>query len=142
MGLIWKRGPLATLLEDTDPPVSYMDQRVELELQRFLTHLETLRNAATFEFELRGPFPDKSFKRILEATGRMLDSFHAMNVVILKDLKASEGEREILKYTRHEWMQLSWRVSHLFSGEWLLMILFHISHIKNHINREQFLHLP
>lgn len=115
MGLIWKRGPLATLLEDTDPPVSYMDQRVELELQRFLTHLETLRNAATSEFELRGPFPDKSFKRILEATGRMLDSFHAMNVVILKDLKASEGEKEILKYTRHEWMQLSWRISHLFS---------------------------
>lgn len=115
MGLIWKRGPLATLLEDIDPPVSYMEEREELELQRFLTHLETLRNAATFEFELRGPFPDKSFKRILEATGRMLDSFHAMNVVILKDLKASEGEKEILKYTRHEWMQLSWRISHLFS---------------------------
>jgi len=130
MGLIWKRGPLATLLEDTDPPVSYMDQRVELELQRFLMHLETLRSAATSEFELRGPFPDKSFKRILEATGRMLDSFHAMNVVILKDLKASEGEKEILKYTRHEWMQLSWRISHLLSGGWLLMIFFHVSHIK------------
>lgn len=115
MGLVWKRGPLRVLLDDEDPRISYMDPKEELEMQRFLTHLETLRNSATFEFELRGPFPDKLFKRILEATGRILDNFHAMNVVILKDVKASEGEKEILKYTKHEWMQLSWRISHLFS---------------------------
>ncbi|KAF2195504.1 hypothetical protein K469DRAFT_734121 [Zopfia rhizophila CBS 207.26] len=115
MGLIWKRGPLRTLLKDTNPPASYMSLHEELELQRFLSHLDTLRNSATFEFELRGPFPDKSFKRILEATGRIMDSFHAMNVVILKDLKASEGEKEILRYTKREWMELSWRISHLFS---------------------------
>jgi hypothetical protein len=117
MGLTWKRGPLGTLLEHPDSGSSFLPPREELEMRRFLSHLDTLRNSATSEFELRGPFPDKSFKVILEATGRMLDSFHAMNVVILKDLKATEGEKEILKYTKREWMELSARISHLFSGE-------------------------
>ncbi|KAF2200828.1 hypothetical protein GQ43DRAFT_449238 [Delitschia confertaspora ATCC 74209] len=114
MSLIWKRGPLRSLLEG-DTVASYMDPHEELEMQRFLAHLDTVRNSASFEFELRGPFPDANFKRILEATGRMLDSFHAMNVIILKDLRASEGEREILEWTKREWMELSWRISHLFS---------------------------
>lgn len=121
MGLIWKRGPLKTLLEssegDVRPTRSYMTEHEELELRRFLTHLDTLRTSAAAEFELRGPFPDKSFKVILGATSRILDSFHAMNVIILRDLKASEGEKEVLKYTKKEWMELSWRISHLFSGK-------------------------
>lgn len=115
MGLIWKRGPLKSLLNDARLHPSYMSPKEELELRRYLGHLDTLRNSATFEFELRGPFPDKNYKVILEATGRLLDSFHAMNVIILKDVKASEGEKEILRYTKKEWMDLSWRVSHLFS---------------------------
>ncbi|KAF2134896.1 hypothetical protein P153DRAFT_362618 [Dothidotthia symphoricarpi CBS 119687] len=120
MGLLWKRGPLQTLLVeanngDIHRPYSYMSEHEELELRRFLSHLETLRASASSEFELRGPFPDKSFRVILDATSRILDSFHAMNVVILKDLKASEGEKEILKYTKKQWTELSWRISHLFS---------------------------
>lgn len=121
MGLIWKRGPLRTLLEadasDSKPRTSYMTTREDLDLRRFLNQLDTLRNSATSEFELKGPFAEKRFKVILEATSRMLDSFHALNVIILKDLKASEGEKEILKYTKREWMELSWRISHLFSGK-------------------------
>jgi hypothetical protein len=120
MGLIWKRGPLKILLDanlgDTHQPGLYMTEREELELRRFLNHLETLRASAAAEFELRGPFPDKSFKLILGVTSRILDSFHAMNVIILKDLKSTEGEKEVLKYTKKEWTELSWRISHLFSG--------------------------
>ncbi|KAJ9649075.1 hypothetical protein H2199_000988 [Coniosporium tulheliwenetii] len=118
MGLIWKRDPLALLLEDQGQArggMSYVDIRESIELQRFLTHLETLRQSARHEFELQGPFPDAIMKRILEATGRMLDAFHAMNVIIVKDLKASPAEAEILRYTKHERMELSWRISHLFS---------------------------
>ncbi|CAN9471943.1 unnamed protein product [Alternaria alternata] len=118
MGLIWKRGPLKTLLESNENSSRtylYMSEREELELRRYLSHLDTLRASAAAEFELKGPFPDKSFKIILGATSRILDSFHAMNVVILKDLKASEGEKEALRYTKKEWMDLSWRISHLFS---------------------------
>ncbi|RMZ73633.1 Lactobacillus histidine kinase [Pyrenophora seminiperda CCB06] len=118
MGLIWKRGPLKTILESNEDSMrarSYMSEREQLELRRFLSHLDALRVAAAAEFELRGPFPDKSFKIILGATSRILDSFHAMNVVILKDLKASEGEKEALRYTKKEWTELSWRISHLFS---------------------------
>ncbi|KAF2012023.1 hypothetical protein BU24DRAFT_425842 [Aaosphaeria arxii CBS 175.79] len=119
MSLIWKRGPLKQLLkgnlEDNRAPASFCSVREELELRHFLAHLDTLCNSASSEFELRGPFPEKNFRVILEATARMLDSFHAMNVVILKDLKATEGEKEILKYTKKEWTELSWRISHLFS---------------------------
>ena len=93
-----------------------MNIREEFELQRFLARLDTLRNAATSEFELRGPFPYEMFGKILKSTNNMLDAFHAMNVVILKDLKASEGEADILKYTAKERSELSARISHLFQG--------------------------
>lgn len=121
MSLIMKRGPLRTLLEavtsEDGRAASYLTIREETELRRFLNNLDGLRNSAASEFELKGPFPDKNFKVILDATSRMLDSFHAMHVIIQRDLKASEGEKEILKYTKKEWMDLSWRISHLFSGE-------------------------
>ncbi|KAI9812601.1 MAG: hypothetical protein M1827_004590 [Pycnora praestabilis] len=113
MGLIWKRDPLSLLLEG-ESTNAYMDLREELELQRYLTRLETLCKSASSEFELRGPFPAAPYGRILQSTSRMLDAFHAMNVVILKDLKASEGEADILKYTANERAQLCARISHLF----------------------------
>ena len=46
----------------------------------------------------------------------MLDAFHAMNVVIQKDLHASEGETALLKYTAEERADLCARISHLFQG--------------------------
>ncbi|KAF1979925.1 hypothetical protein BU23DRAFT_523531 [Bimuria novae-zelandiae CBS 107.79] len=119
MGLIWKRGPLRTLYEMQNGGrhggVTYMTPREDIELRRFLNTLESLQSSATSEFELKGPFPAKTFKVILQATSRMLDSFHAMNVMILKDVKATEGEKELLRYTKTEWTELSWRISHLFS---------------------------
>jgi hypothetical protein len=117
MGLIWKRGPLRTALENPDTSVSFMTYKEEVELRRFWTYLDTLCTSARFEFELKGPFPYKNFKTILDATGRMLDSFHAMSIITLKDVKATEGEKEVLKYTQQEWMEFSYRISHLFSGK-------------------------
>jgi hypothetical protein len=40
-----------------------------------------------------------------------------LNVIILREFEASEGEKEVLKYTMKEWKDLSWRISHLFSGK-------------------------
>lgn len=113
MGLIWKRDPLSMLL-DGESPNPYMDLREEFDLQRFLTGLEKLRSAATSEMDLRGPFPDAIYLRVLRSTGNMLDAFHAMNVVIMKNLNASKGEVEVLKYTTMERAQLCSRISHLF----------------------------
>lgn len=53
----------------------------------------------------------------MDSTNKMLDAFHAMNVVIQKDLKASAGEAAILRFTADERAQLSARISHLFQGE-------------------------
>jgi hypothetical protein len=78
--------------------------------------LDTLRSAASSEFELRGPFPSKQYGRIMESTNKMLDAFHAMNVVIQKDPHASEGESLLLKYTAEERADLCSRISHLFQG--------------------------
>ena len=116
MGLIWKRDPLAMFI-DGEHPNYYMNLREEFELQKFLSTLEKMRESAKFEFELKGPFPDKVYGRILKSTGRMLDAFHAMNVVILKDLVAKKGELELLKATTRERAQLCSRISHLFSGK-------------------------
>ncbi|EMC96028.1 hypothetical protein BAUCODRAFT_71630 [Baudoinia panamericana UAMH 10762] len=114
MGLVWKRDPLAMFLLG-EPRSSYMDIREEALLQAFLSNLEGLRKAAESEFELRGPFPDKIIGTVLEHTGRMLDSFHAMNVVISKNLQYTPGEAAVLRYTRPERFELSARISHLFS---------------------------
>jgi len=114
MSLIWKRDPLAMFLLG-EPRSAYMDIREESSLQAFLANLEGLRKAAASEYELRGPFPDKITGRILERTGRMLDAFHAMNVVISKNLQCTAGEAAVLRYTRPERFELSARISHLFS---------------------------
>ena len=130
MGLIWKRDPLSTLIEG-ESPNAYMNLREELALQRYckltgtpfapsftdkfsVLRLDSLRGAASSEFEFRGPFPSDQYSRIIEATNKMLDAFHAMNVVIQKDLTASEGEAALLKYTVDERAQLCARISHLF----------------------------
>lgn len=52
----------------------------------------------------------------MESTSKILDAFHAMNVVIQKDMYASEGEEEILRYTVNERAELCSRISHLFGG--------------------------
>lgn len=114
MSLVWKRDPLAMFLLG-EPRSSYMDIREEAELHSFLSYLDSLRSAAQNEFELRGPFPDKIIGRIIERTRRMLDAFHAMNVVITKDLRCTPGEAAVLRYTRDQRYALSARISHLFS---------------------------
>ncbi|KAK0116947.1 hypothetical protein ONS96_012791 [Cadophora gregata f. sp. sojae] len=113
MGLIWKRDPLSTVLEG-ESQNEYMNLREEFALHQYLLRLDTLRTAAASEFELRGPFPSKPYERIMESTNKMLDAFHAMNVVIQKDLTASEGETILLKYTAEERAELCSRISHLF----------------------------
>ena len=114
MALVWKRDPLAMFLLG-EPRSSYMDIREESAMRAFLTNLEGMRKAASGEYELRGPFPDKVIGSVLEHTGRMLDAFHAMNVVISKNLQYTPGEAAVLKYTRPERFELSARISHLFS---------------------------
>lgn len=115
MGLVWKRDPLAMLTEG-DSPNAYMDLREELELHRFLLRLENLRSSAASEVDLRGPFPDAAYSRILKGTSAMLDAFHAMNVMIMKNPKATKAEAEILEHTVMERTYLSTRISHLFQG--------------------------
>lgn len=116
MGLIWKRDPLAMLTEG-DNPNTYMDLREEFDLHRFLSQLENLRGSAASEVDLRGPFQDGAYSRILKSTGAMLDAFHAMNVMIMKNPRATKGETEMLRYTIDERAQLGTRITHLFQGK-------------------------
>ncbi|KAG8532561.1 uncharacterized protein KY384_002438 [Bacidia gigantensis] len=110
MGLIWKRDPLNIPFE----PQAYMDLREEFELHRFLTRLESLRGSAKSELHLRGPFPEAAYGKILKSTGAMLDAFHALNVMILKNSEASKGEAALHKYTEEERTAVCTRISHLF----------------------------
>ncbi|KAI9820435.1 MAG: hypothetical protein M1832_003768 [Thelocarpon impressellum] len=112
MGLIIQRDPFSTLLEEV--PSTQLNFQEELSLQRYVTRLDSLRTSAASEIELRGPFMDESFARILKSTSRMLDAFHALNVVIQKDQRASEGEARVLRHTAKERTQLCRRISHLF----------------------------
>lgn len=118
MGLIWKRDPLHQLLPSS-PETSkemhpYMDLHEEFDLRAFLERLDKLRNAATSEVDFSGPFRNDIYDRVLDSTGIMLDAFHALNIMIREDPRASEGEAEILKYTAPEREMLGARISHLF----------------------------
>lgn len=104
------------MLTEGRHPNQYFNLREEFELNRFLARLENLRSAAKFEIDLRGPFPDAAYARILDSTGAMLDAFHAMNVMIMKNPQATKGEAAILRYTIDERAQLCARISHLFQG--------------------------
>ena len=115
MGLIWKRDPLSSLIEG-ETLSSYMNLKEELELRRYLGRLEGLKGAASHEFELRGPFPSVEYEIVLKSVGNMIDAFHALNVIITKDLKASSVEVDLLRYTSGERNQLCSRISHLFQG--------------------------
>lgn len=115
MGLVWKRDPLAMLTEG-ESPNAYMDLREEFELHRFLVRLENLKSSAASEVGLRGPFPAAAYSRILKGTGAMLDAFHAMNVMIMKNPKATKAEAKMLGHTVKERTYLSTRISHLFQG--------------------------
>lgn len=116
MGLIWKRDPLAMLTEG-DKRNAYMGLGEESELHGFLSRLDSLRSSAASEYNLRGPFPDGAYSRILKSTGAMLDAFHAMNVMITKNPRATMREAEMLRYTVKERAYLSTRISHLFQGK-------------------------
>jgi hypothetical protein len=49
----------------------------------------------------------------------MVDAFHAMNLEMVKNVPASEGELALLRYTAQEREHLSARISHLLSGRFL-----------------------
>lgn len=116
MSLIWKRAPLSSLLDTGEiGPPKYVDIREETKLRIFRDFLNTLRTAAESEFRLRGPFPTDIYDELLKSTGRMLDGFHALSVLLTKDMKASDGERAILRFTSAEREQLAKRISHLFT---------------------------
>ncbi|KAI1617412.1 Fusaric acid resistance protein-like-domain-containing protein [Exophiala viscosa] len=114
MGLIWKRDPLATLIDGVHPD-RYMNLREEFYLQKFLGKLQGLAEASKSEFEFKRQFPHATYARILKKTAEMLDAFHAMNEVIMQDPNASPGEEALLKATAIERAQLCGRISHLFS---------------------------
>ncbi|OLN85965.1 Uncharacterized protein C26F1.08c [Colletotrichum chlorophyti] len=113
LGLIWKRGPLAILLR-SDNTRSYMKAGEEQALQRYASKLEALKNAAKSEFELRGPFPDAAYSRIMQSTSKILDGFHAMRLVTSRRGQLSDGERALLEYTAPERAQLCDRICHVF----------------------------
>lgn len=113
MGLIWKRGPLAILLR-SDATDSYMKMGEQAAMQRYANQLQTLRNAAVNEYELRGPFPAQSYARIMTSTQRLLDAFHAMSLVTQKHGRLSEGEKALLYHTAHERSELCARICHVF----------------------------
>lgn len=113
MGIIWKRGPLAILLQ-SDATESYMKLGEQAAMQRYATQLQTLCIAAANEYELRGPFPEEAYRRILGPTQRLLDAFHAMSLVTLKHGHLSDGEKALLYHTADERAQLCSRICHVF----------------------------
>ncbi|KAJ5142104.1 Ubiquitin-like modifier-activating enzyme atg7 [Penicillium atrosanguineum] len=114
MGLVWKRDPLSSMAK-TGRSVVCMTAREKLELERYLTSLESLLVAASSEFELRMAFSEDIYTTIIRRTRDMVNAFHAMNLELMKSETATEGEITLLRYTAAERRQLSARISHLLT---------------------------
>ncbi|PNY25108.1 Uncharacterized protein TCAP_04950 [Tolypocladium capitatum] len=113
LGLIWKRGPLGILVE-SDNTLAYMREGEQAALQRYAFKLESLRDAAQSEFELRGPFPHAAYGRIMHSTKHILDGFYAMRLITQRRLTLSAGERALLGSTAEERMNMCRRICHVF----------------------------
>lgn len=128
LGLVWKRDPLSTMAEDGQS-VIYMTAREKLELERYLLRLESLLTAARSEFELKSAFADTTYVSVIRRTRAMVNAFHAMNLELMKNEAATEGEIRLLRYTAVERQQLSARISHLLTGRSLICgLLVHCAH--------------
>ncbi|KAL3471709.1 transcriptional regulator of RNA polII, SAGA, subunit-domain-containing protein [Aspergillus californicus] len=114
MSLIWKSGPLSAT-HNLKQPMEFMTARDKLEVERFLSHLESLQASARSEFQLKQAFPDAAYTNILARTRSMVNAFVAMNLELAKNMTASEGELAILNNTVRERRHLSSRISHLLS---------------------------
>ncbi|RPB16577.1 hypothetical protein P167DRAFT_532133 [Morchella conica CCBAS932] len=113
MALIWRRDPLNSLIEG-ESDKKYMNIHEEHALQKALLRLGTLVAAAPHELRLKGPFPAAEYQKILAANQAILDAFHGMSVMIMKDPKANRREADILEFTMKERVDLCARISHLF----------------------------
>lgn len=76
--------------------------------------LESLRDSAKSEFELRGPFPDAAYGRIMHSTKHILDGLYAMRLITQRRYALSEGESALLEITAPERVQLCQRLCHVF----------------------------
>lgn len=76
--------------------------------------LESLRDSAKSEFELRGPFPNTAYGRIMHSTKHILDGLYAMRLITQRRHTLSEGESSLLEITATERMQLCERLCHVF----------------------------
>jgi hypothetical protein len=85
-------------------------------LQKALLRLGRLTDSAPHEFRLKGPFPAHDYQKIMAANQAMLDAFHGMSVMIMKDPKANRREADILEHTKKEREELCARISHWFYG--------------------------
>ncbi|KAJ5635537.1 Transcriptional coactivator SAGA-type complex Ada1/Tada1 [Penicillium longicatenatum] len=114
LGLVWKRDPLSAMARN-GRSIVYMTARERLELERYLTRLESLLAAARSEYELRCAFDDVPYASIIRRTRNMANAFHAMNLELMKSDTATAGEICLLQYTAVERQQLSARISHLLT---------------------------
>ncbi|KAH7326278.1 60S ribosomal protein L19 [Stachybotrys elegans] len=113
LGLIWKRGPLGVMLH-SKTTLDYMREGEQAALQRYAFKLESLRDSAKSEFELRGPFPYESYGRIMNSTKNILNGFYAMRLISQKRLTLSDGERDLIEFVEPERQLLCQRICHVF----------------------------
>ncbi|RDA87167.1 hypothetical protein CP532_4237 [Ophiocordyceps camponoti-leonardi (nom. inval.)] len=113
LGLIWKRGSLRVLAEG-EGSLNYMREDEQVALRRYAFKLDSLREAAKSEFELRGPFPHEAYGRIMRSTRHILDGFYAMRLITQQRSSLSPGERGLLAFTTNERARLCQRTCHVF----------------------------
>ncbi|PFH60400.1 hypothetical protein XA68_11022 [Ophiocordyceps unilateralis] len=113
LGLIWNRGSLKVLAEGQGS-LNYMRKGEQAALQRYAFKLDSLREAAKSEFELRGPFPHEAYGRIMRSTRHILDGFYAMRLITQRRSALTAGERSLLAFTAGERARLCQRTCHVF----------------------------
>lgn len=113
LALIWRADPLGTIASKENK-LHYMDMSEEIAVQQYMSKLETMQQAASAEFDLRGPFPEAQYDKIRKDTSSILDCIHSLNVEIMHNPVPSKGELDLLEWTDSERKELAGRLCHLF----------------------------
>lgn len=113
MGIIWNSDPLSY---QYDPLTSnnMLDGIKDTSLSSIMNELGILLKQAPKEPRLKGAFPKDIYSRLLQATGKILDSFENMNSMIEVDKVLSINEERVITYTKMERDELASRVFLIF----------------------------
>ncbi|CDK26977.1 unnamed protein product [Kuraishia capsulata CBS 1993] len=114
MGIIWNSDPLSFERDPDTSEYRLVGIRDTKMIHHIMSELEVLLKQAPKEIRLKGPFPTKTYEKLLKSTSKVIDVFENLNVMIDLEPLLTENERVVLNHIKAERAELENRVFLIF----------------------------